>query len=280
LTGGRNKVEFNYDDLVRRNWPLITSEEQQRIKNTRLLIAGCGIGSLTAEAAVRMGFGKLTVVDEDIVTVHNMNRQAFDYNDVGQNKAKATRQRLLRINPQCDVEAVPNFLNDRNVKALVTACDIVVDAVDIFDFNAILLLHKEARRQNKPIVTGVNFGWGAAVMVFTPTSMTIEQLITSFTNIPEDKLLDANTADLMAAIPSAVMEYMPSYILGVLATMAQGPRIRDAVTGFPQPVVAAMQNVSFGIAALTRLALGLPISVAPKPVYFDSWLSLTPTDNI
>jgi len=272
-------MEFSYDDLTCRNWPLITKEQQEKLKSTRVLIAGCGTGSLTAEQAVRMGFARLTVVDGDAVSITNMNRQAYDCRDVGQNKARATRKRLLRINPECQVKAVPEFLSAKNVEKLVTGCDIVVDAIDLFDLNAVLMLHKEAMSQNKPVVTGINLGWGAVGMVFTPSSMTIGQLISSFAGVPEDKLLDARIEDLMAAAPQALLKYLPSYFPGLIAELAKGPRVKDMMDGFPQPAVAAMQCVTFGIAALTRVALGLPVAVAPKPLYLDPWLALEPKDG-
>lgn len=262
-------VEFRYDDLVCRNWPLIRPNQQEKIKNTRLLVAGCGTGSVTAEAAVRMGFEHLVVVDGDNVTVANMNRQAFEFPDVGKNKAEALTQKLKRINPQCTITTVPEFLDSLNVIALVDQCDIVIDAIDVFDVNAILALHREARNQGKPIATGVNFGWGAAAMVFTPDSMRIDEMLTHYLHVPANELLEANMAELLLSMRSVI----PDYILKAFSDLPQrGPRVRDVGAEFAQPVVAALQCVTLEITAIVRLTLGLPVPVAPHPVYVDPWL--------
>ena len=72
-----------YAELTQRNVGYVSDDLQARIRATRVLIAGCGIGSSFAEAAVRLGFEHITLVDGDTVAATNLNRQTFTAEDVG-----------------------------------------------------------------------------------------------------------------------------------------------------------------------------------------------------
>ena len=101
---------FNYKDFTKRNEGYIPPSVQNKIENTRLLIAGCGIGSTIAEAAIRLGFQKITLVDGDIIELHNLNRQDYSYSDVNKPKVIALQNRLLAINPEATIEIVSSRL--------------------------------------------------------------------------------------------------------------------------------------------------------------------------
>ncbi|MDE5980784.1 MAG: ThiF family adenylyltransferase [Bacteroidaceae bacterium] len=58
-----------------RNRLYITDEEQQKVKETRIVFGGAGIGSVIAECALRFGFERMTIVDGDKVEESNLNRQ-------------------------------------------------------------------------------------------------------------------------------------------------------------------------------------------------------------
>ena len=66
---------LSYQDLTLRNQGYIPPELQEKIRATRLLVAGCGLGSSIAEAAARVGFERLTLADGDSISAHNLNRQ-------------------------------------------------------------------------------------------------------------------------------------------------------------------------------------------------------------
>lgn len=61
--------------MYRRNFLYISEANQKRIKNFRIFIGGCGLGSVIAECALRLGFENLTVIDGDKVELSNLNRQ-------------------------------------------------------------------------------------------------------------------------------------------------------------------------------------------------------------
>ena len=157
---------FEYGEFSARNRGYITPETQEKLRRSRLLIAGCGIGSSLAVCAARMGFERFVLVDGDVVDVHNLNRQFYDFVDVGRPKVAALREKIHRINPMAQVEAIEANLNASNTDAIVANSDIVFDTVDFLDLPAILQLHSAARQHGVPIFTALSVGFGALVWYF------------------------------------------------------------------------------------------------------------------
>ena len=163
-------MTFTYQDLISRNRGYIDSATQVKIAQTRVLIAGCGIGSQVAEAAVRIGFQKFILVDGDRVEVHNLNRQFFFAAQVGQDKVAALRENIMRINPSAEVETRKELLTTANAAEIVKGTDLIFDTIDFLDLNGIVALHDQAHCQKKILVSSFSVGFGAAVICFPPDS--------------------------------------------------------------------------------------------------------------
>jgi molybdopterin-synthase adenylyltransferase len=161
---------LSYDRLVSRNSGYVSDDLQRLVRRTRLLIAGCGIGSTIAEACVRLGFEHITLVDKDVVEDHNLNRQDFIAADIGTPKVEALARRLLSINPSASIRAVNDWVSPENAASLVDEADIVVDTIDLLSLEAIVALHDAGRAKRKPVVAPLSVGWGAAAIYFPPDS--------------------------------------------------------------------------------------------------------------
>ena len=169
---------FQYDTFVTRNTGYVESETQAKIRTRRLLIAGCGLGASTAIAAVRMGFQHFVLIDGDTVDAHNLNRQFYDFEDVGMPKVQALKKHILRINPEASVDAVQANLDQDNALELVKKADIIFDTIDFLDLEAILALHMTAQAHGKPVFTALSIGYGAGVLYFPPdTTASLAQII-------------------------------------------------------------------------------------------------------
>ena len=145
--------------FISRNAGYVSDELQHRIRETRLLIGGCGIGSTIAEACVRLGFEHLTLIDKDQVEEHNLNRQDFTASDIGTQKVDALAKRLLSINPSASIRAVNDWVTPQNAAGFVSEADIVFDTIDFLSLEGIVAL---ARRRpcpeetdHCPVVRGV-----------------------------------------------------------------------------------------------------------------------------
>ena len=157
---------FDYNTAVTRNSGYIDDQIQTKMRNARLLIAGCGIGSSPAVCAARMGFENFILVDGDTVDAHNLNRQFYDFADVGRSKVEALKEKILRINPNAKIEAINANLDEHNTESIIERSDIVFDTVDFLDLPSILRLHTAAKSHQKPIFTALSVGFGALVWYF------------------------------------------------------------------------------------------------------------------
>ena len=112
---------------------LIGEEGQKRLANSHVCLIGLGgVGSWVAEALVRSGIGKLTLIDMDHIVASNINRQiqATEEN-IGQSKLQALSDRIDKINSNCDLILIDDFLTADNLSDLIhEGYDVVVDAID------------------------------------------------------------------------------------------------------------------------------------------------------
>jgi tRNA A37 threonylcarbamoyladenosine dehydratase len=105
----------------------------QRIRQAHVVVVGIGgVGSWAAEALARSGVARLTLVDMDHIAESNINRQIHALTSTaGQAKVEAMRERIALIHPQCQVDAVDDFVSPDNWPALLPAMpDAVMDACD------------------------------------------------------------------------------------------------------------------------------------------------------
>ncbi len=112
---------------------LYGAEGAQNIRNAHVAVIGLGgVGSWAAEALARSGVGQLTLIDLDQVAESNINRQAIALEDtLGMAKVEAMQQRILQINPACEVHTVEDFLTFDNCAALLSlGLDALIDGCD------------------------------------------------------------------------------------------------------------------------------------------------------
>lgn len=101
--------------------------------NAHVAVIGIGgVGSWTAEALVRSGVGKITLVDLDDICISNTNRQLHTlHNNIGQQKVNAMAERMKLINPDCQVSIINDFFMQSNAEDILSqGFDYVVDAID------------------------------------------------------------------------------------------------------------------------------------------------------
>ena len=105
----------------------------QRIRQAHVVVVGIGgVGSWSAEALARSGVARLTLLDMDHIAASNINRQIHALtNTTGQAKVQAMRERIALIHPECQVEAIDDFVTPENWPGLLPALpDAVIDACD------------------------------------------------------------------------------------------------------------------------------------------------------
>ena len=252
-----------YDTLVTRNDGYVTPEAQDRLRRLRVLIAGCGIGSSFAELAVRMGIEHITLADADTVGDTNLNRQFFSATDIGTSKVKALAARLRAINPAALITEVDQYLDKDNTAALVSQADFIFDTIDFLALGAIVGLHDECRRQQKPVITALAIGWGAGVIYFPPGG---PHSFRRLFGLPETGPIDH--IPYTVAFGGVMQRFADRLDPTVVAVVARALTVME--DGRPCPASQVAPG-SFAVAALAgsmvhRLMSGLPVREAPELV--------------
>lgn len=122
---------------------LIGAEARQKLAGLRVILFGVGgVGSWCAESLIRSGVSHLTIVDSDRVAESNINRQLMaTTRTVGQLKVEALRERLLLINPEADILALPEIYTAETAERFrLESYDYVIDAIDSLQHKADLIL--------------------------------------------------------------------------------------------------------------------------------------------
>lgn len=158
-----------YHEFYKRNSGYVSEALQEKIRTTRILIAGCGVGSPIAEACVRLGFVNFILADSDTVEEHNLNRQSYVHDDIGKLKVDGLSRRLKAINPHISVTCYLDGITKENARDAVVQSDFVFDTIDFLELESIVALHDEAHAQKKPIISGTTMGWGAGAIYFPPS---------------------------------------------------------------------------------------------------------------
>jgi molybdopterin/thiamine biosynthesis adenylyltransferase len=143
---------ISYDKIFSRNIGLITQEEQNQLKNAKVLICGVGgMGGVAAEILVRMGIGSIKIIDPDTYDFVNFNRQLHsNIGTVDRYKVDVLKENFLKINPFLNIEAYPDPVNETNVESLLMDIDVVINGMDVFLPS--IILERLAHSKQIPIV--------------------------------------------------------------------------------------------------------------------------------
>jgi len=124
------------------------------LQNSHFCVVGIGgVGSWVAEALVRNGVGQITLIDLDDICISNINRQIHALtNTIGISKVDVMYERIIQINPDCQVNVIEDFVTADNLKELMTqSYDYVIDAIDAVDIKVRLIAF--CKRNKTPIIT-------------------------------------------------------------------------------------------------------------------------------
>ncbi len=138
---------------------LIGGEGVAALRASSVLVCGLGgVGGYALEALVRAGVGRIGVLDGDVITPSNLNRQILaTVGTLGMKKTEAAKERALSVSPECEVETYDLFyLPDTAERVDLTRYDWVIDAVDTVAAKVELICR--AKAQNVNIVSSMGTG--------------------------------------------------------------------------------------------------------------------------
>ena len=144
----------------KRTEALIGAEAAQRLSASSVLIFGLGgVGGYALEALARVGIGRLCLVDFDVISESNCNRQILATTDsIGRKKIELAAERVRSINPSAEVTVFDCFADESNMDAIFSASapSYVIDAVDTV--SAKLAIISESKKRSLPILTCMGTG--------------------------------------------------------------------------------------------------------------------------
>lgn len=138
---------------------LIEEKGVEILGRSRVAVFGVGgVGGYVVEALARSGVGAIDLIDNDTVSISNINRQIIATHDtVGRDKVEVMRERILSINPDAEVNGVKCFFLPENADEFdFTKYDYVVDAVDTV--SAKLEIIERARAAGVPVISSMGTG--------------------------------------------------------------------------------------------------------------------------
>ncbi|MEI9533770.1 tRNA cyclic N6-threonylcarbamoyladenosine(37) synthase TcdA [Moellerella wisconsensis] len=216
-----------------------------------------GVGSWAAEALARTGIGAITLIDMDDVCVTNTNRQLHALKStIGQPKVEVMKQRILAINPECQVTVVDDFITADNAAELLSVgFDYVIDAIDSVRPKAALLAY--CRRYKIPVITT-----GGAGGQIDPTQIKVTDLAKTIQDPLAAKLRERLKSDFnvvkngkgklgIDCVFSTEQLVYPQSDGSVCAakSTADGSKRMDCASGFG---AATMVTASFGFIAVSH----------------------------
>ena len=236
---------------------LYGNKELQALEQAHFCVIGIGgVGSWAAEALVRTGVGKITLIDMDDICVTNVNRQLHaDSHSIGQQKIEAMKARCLAINPDCEVTLIDDFLMLDNIREYIQGFDYVIDCIDAVKEKAALIAH--CKRNKIPIITTGGAGgqtdpsqiqYGdVAKTTHDPLLAKVRYLLRkqyNFTTNPKRKFaVDCVYSTEQLVYPSS------DGTVCKMKQQAEGGKNMDCATGFGS---ATMVTGSFGFYAAAR----------------------------
>lgn len=147
------------EELFSRSELIYGKEAMDKLNKCHVAIFGVGgVGGYVAEALVRTGIGKFTLIDNDVVALSNFNRQIIATKEtLGKYKVDVMKERILSVNDKAVVEEKKMFVLPENIDEIdFSQFDYIVDAIDMV--KAKLAIIKRANELNIPMISSMGAG--------------------------------------------------------------------------------------------------------------------------
>lgn len=163
---------MNDDQLLRYSrqimLPQVDIAGQEKLLASHALVIGAGgLGSPAAIYLAAAGIGQLTIADDDVVELSNLQRQVLHHdNDIGKQKTTSARESLATINPEVNITTIPERLQGENLASVVNSVDVVLDCCD--NFATRFAVNAACVKHRTPLVSGAAVRLEGQLAVFLP----------------------------------------------------------------------------------------------------------------
>jgi molybdopterin/thiamine biosynthesis adenylyltransferase len=213
--------------------PEIGGPGQQKLKRARVLVVGAGgLGAPVLEYLAAAGVGTLGIVDDDVVSLSNLQRQVIhDTEAVGLQKTESAANSIARINPHVTVEIHALRLTVENAAGLVRQYDVVADGSDNFETR--YAVADACAQEHRPLVHGSVGRFDGQVTVLKPYE-------TGADGRPNPSYRDLfPEPPPEGLVPSCAEAGILGALTGVVGTL-QALEVIKLITGIGEPLVGRL----------------------------------------
>lgn len=195
-------AEITREDMQRYSRQIMLEEigftGMEKLRNAHVSVIGVGgIGNPVVTQLTAMGIGKLKIIDRDVIEISNLHRQhLYTEEDIGKVKVEAALERLRKLNPQVEIEAVPTSVTTYTVESLVKGSDVVIDALDSIE--ARYALNDACIKQNVPLIYAGALGMVGSVCTILPNKTACLRCM--FPALEEDEMPTCSTEGVHPSI--------------------------------------------------------------------------------
>lgn len=167
---------FDLSQRYDRNKPLISDENQDRLKDVSAAVIGLGgLGGQVSEVLARLGVGNLTLIDGDIFDTSNLNRQGFCREErLGLAKVDVATDVIGKINREVHIRPIQELVLRQEDIRFIEGCDFIFDCLD--NIQSRFLLQDFSLQLQVPLIHGSLGGWEGQYAFFTPTQNFMEKM--------------------------------------------------------------------------------------------------------
>lgn len=172
-----SSTPFLYHEAFDRNIGWITPEEQEKLRQTTVAIAGMGgVGGNHLLTLCRLGVSRFHLSDFDVFELANFNRQVgATVSHIGKNKLDVMIDMAKDINPEIKIKTFEKGVNENNADEFLNGVDVYLDSIDVFSLKLRKLLFKKCHEKKIYSLTVGPVGLSAALMNFSPDKMSFHE---------------------------------------------------------------------------------------------------------
>ena len=248
---------FNHSEFSSRNYFFIDDNLRSEIGTKTIFFAGCGLGGNIALLASRTGFKNMILMDDDKVEVSNLNRQIFNTEHVGENKAKVVSKLVRLVNPSINTTVMEGKVTEDRVEKLLRGVDFIINTIDVG--RTFFKLCDVAQKKGKVVLIPMNIGYGSFLLVLKKETPFLSEIFDT----------DSVSSDLgliTTYLASNKQIKIPAYLkdnAGKMIAEIQKKEIN------PQIGIASNMTSALVITSIIRLIKNENVKLAPIPIWED-----------
>lgn len=176
-SSSQDNPAWSYETAFCRNRGLINAAEQEKLRHTRVAIAGLGgVGGVDLVTLARLGIGRFTIADPDTFELANTNRQyGATQSTMQHSKAEVMAQIVRDINPEVDIRVFKEPISASNAEDFLAETDVLVDGIEAFEIEARRLLFGLARKKGIYGLGAGPVGFSTVWVIFDPHGMSYDR---------------------------------------------------------------------------------------------------------